>query len=151
MLPPFRSILSPVDFDDSSVSALAYAAHFARQDKAMVYLLHVVPPAEKRHLYRDLYSTREGEGFDPAHLETVAADKLHDIARVHLSDEIRYETLIRVGDAATSILETAQAVAAELIVMATHGRKGMARVFLGSVAERVVREARCPVLTVRGS
>jgi nucleotide-binding universal stress UspA family protein len=54
-----------------------------------------------------------------------------------------------VGDTATSILAVAEEVGAELIVMATHGRTGLSHFFLGSVAEQVVREASCPVLTIR--
>ena len=71
------------------------------------------------------------------------------IAREHLSGGICYEILTRVGGASAVILETAEAVGAELIVMATHGRTGLAHVLLGSVAERVVRHAPCPVPVTR--
>ena len=81
--------------------------------------------------------------------EQVAKEKLQEIAQKHLSGGIGYEILTRVGGAAEGILETAEAVGAELIVLATHGRTGVARFFLGSVAERVVRESSCPVLTIR--
>jgi nucleotide-binding universal stress UspA family protein len=151
MTPLFLRILSPVDFHENSLAALEYTAALARQYGAMVYLLHVVPPPEKRHLYSDVYRSKEGERFDPAQVEQVATEKLQDLARARLGNEIRYEILTRVGEAATVVLATAEAVEAELIVMATHGRTGIAHFFLGSVAERVVREARCPVLTIRGT
>ena len=81
--------------------------------------------------------------------EQVAKEKLQEIAQKHLGGGIGYEILTRVGGAAEGILETAKAVGAELTVLATHGRAGLAHFFLGSVAEQVVREASCPVLTIR--
>ena len=64
---------------------------------------------------------------------------------------MRYETLVISGDPAERVLETARGLAADLIVMGTHGRKGLSRLVLGSVAERVVRESPVPVLTVRAT
>jgi nucleotide-binding universal stress UspA family protein len=81
--------------------------------------------------------------------EKVSKEKLQEVAQQRLSGSVRHETLTRVGDTATSILAVAEEVGAELIVMATHGRTGLSHFFLGSVAEQVVREASCPVLTIR--
>jgi len=144
----FLRILSPVDFHDNSLAALEYAAQFARQYDATVYLLHVIPPDEL-HRHRDVYRPEESGGADIHWAEKVAKEKLHEIAQQRLSGGIRYEILTRVGDAAVSILAAAAEVGAELIVMATHGRMGLSHFFLGSVAEQVVREASCPVLTIR--
>jgi nucleotide-binding universal stress UspA family protein len=74
--------------------------------------------------------------------------KLEEIAGRHLHD-IRYEILITRGDAAERVTNAQSALGVDLIVMGTHGRRGVPRFFLGSVAERVVREAACPVLTIR--
>ncbi|MBI3304102.1 MAG: universal stress protein [Deltaproteobacteria bacterium] len=144
----FLRILSPVDFHENSLAALEYATQFARQYDATVYLLHVVP-TDELHLHREVYRPEAGGGADVVWAEKVAKEKLEEIARERLSGGIRYEILTRVGDAAKIILETAEEVGAELIVMATHGRTGISHFFLGSVAERVVREAPCPVLTIR--
>jgi len=144
----FLRILSPVDFHENSLAALAYAAQFARQYDATVYLLHVVP-TDELHLHREVYRPEEGGGADVVWAEKVAKEKLREIAQEYLRGGIRHEILTRVGDAAKTILETAEDVGAELIVMATHGRTGLSHVFLGSVAEQVVREAPCPVLTIR--
>lgn len=144
----FLRILSPVDFHENSLAALEYAAQFARQYDATVYLLHVVP-TDELHLHREVYRPEEGGGADVQWAEKVSKEKLHEIAQERLSGGIRYEILTRVGEAAKSILETAEEVGAELIVMATHGRTGISHFFLGSVAEQVVREASCPVLTLR--
>jgi universal stress protein A len=148
MAPMFLRILSPVDFHENSLAALQYTAQFARQYDATVYLLHVVP-TDELHLHREVYRPEKGGGADVVWAEKMAKEKLQEIAREHLSGGIRYEILTRVGDAAKITLETAQEIGAELIVMATHGRTGISHFFLGSVAERVVREASCPVLTIR--
>lgn len=144
----FIRILSPVDFHENSLAALEYAAQFARQYDATVYLLHVIP-TDELHLHRDVYRPEEGGGADVRWAEKVSKEKLQEIAQRHLSGGIRHEIITRVGDAAKSILEVAEEVGAELIVLATHGRTGLSHFFLGSVAERVVREAPCPVLTLR--
>ena len=144
----FLRILSPVDFHENSLAALEHAAEFARQYGATVYLLHVVP-TDEIHLHREVYQPEQGGGANVGWAEQVAKEKLQEIAQKHLGGGIGYEILTRVGGAAEGILETAEAVGAELIVLATHGRTGVARFFLGSVAERVVRESSCPVLTIR--
>ncbi|HEV8717761.1 MAG TPA: universal stress protein [Candidatus Binatia bacterium] len=144
----FLRILSPVDFHENSLAALEYAAQFARQYDATVYLLHVIP-TDELHLHREVYRPEEGGGADVGWAEKVSKEKLQEIAQEHLRGGIRHEILTRVGDAAQRILETADEVGAELIVMATHGRTGLSHFFLGSVAEQVVREASCPVLTLR--
>ena len=144
----FLRILSPVDFHENSLAALEYAAQFARQYDATVYLLHVIP-TDELHLHNEVYHPAEAGGADVRWAEKVSKEKLQELAQERLSGGIRHEILTRVGEAAKSILETADEVGAELIVMAMHGRTGIAHFFLGSVAEQVVREASCPVLTVR--
>lgn len=144
----FLRILSPVDFHENSLIAVEYAAQFARQYDATVSLLHVIP-SDELHLHREVYRPEEGGGADVRWAEKVSKEKLQEIAQERLSGGIHYEILTRVGDAGKSILETAEEIGAELIVMATHGRTGISHFFLGSVAEQVVREASCPVLTIR--
>lgn len=138
---PFRRILSPVDFDDGSLAALDVAARIAHQNDGTIVLLHVVPmviAATGTPLYVDIYKGQE----------EAAREKLREIASQRLP-EIKPELLICIGDPAGAILRTAKQTAADLIVMATHGRRGFSRVMLGSVAEMVLREAPCPVLCVR--
>src|SRR5262249_31716035 len=79
-----------------------------------------------------------------------AATKLEEIACKRLSG-LKYELLTEMGDPAPMILRTATRASADLIVMASHGRRGFSRLFMGSVAELVLRESPCPVLTVRYS
>ncbi len=138
---PFRRILTPIDFDDNSMAALDAAAQIARECDGTVLLMHVVPlivPPTGMPVYVDLYKGQE---------ET-AQQKLRETARKRL-EGVKHETATRVGDPAGTILKSARKLGADVIVMSTHGRKGFSRFFLGSVAEIVVREAPCPVLTVR--
>ncbi|MFZ0890421.1 MAG: universal stress protein [Candidatus Binataceae bacterium] len=138
---PFRRILSPVDFDENSMAALDSAVQVARQNDGTIFMMHVVPiiiPPTGMPIYVDLYKGQED----------TAREKLREIAQKRLAG-VKYELLTRIGEPAATILKTARKLATDVIVMATHGRRGFSRVFLGSVAEMVVREAPCPVLTVR--
>jgi nucleotide-binding universal stress UspA family protein/predicted transcriptional regulator len=138
---PYRNILCPVDFDDNSMDALDTAAGLARQNDGIVFVLHVVPIIIRPNgmpVYLDMYKGQEG----------AARQKLQEIARKHLAG-LKYELLTHMGDPAGIILRTVKKVRADLVVMATHGRRGVSRFFLGSVTELIVREATCPVLTVR--
>ncbi len=138
---PFRNILCPVDFDDSSLDGLDTAADLARQNDGTVFVLHVVPmmvPPAGLPTYVDLYKGQE----------EFARCKLQRIARKRLSG-LKYELFTHIGDPAGTIIEVERKIGADLVVMATHGRRGFSRVFIGSVAELVLRESICPVLTVR--
>ena len=138
---PFRNILCPVDFDDSSLDGLDTAADIARQNDGTVCVLHVVPmiiPPAGMPTYVDLYKREE---------ET-ARGKLQRIAQKRLSG-LKYELFTHIGDPAGTIIEAERKIGADLVVMATHGRRGFSRIFIGSVAELVLRESICPVLTVR--
>ncbi len=141
MAPQFRKILCPVDFDDNSIQALDTAANIARENNGTVFVLHVVPMIIEptgMPLYVDLYKGQE---------ETARA-KLLEIAHKRLAG-LKYELLVHTGEPAGSILNAEKKIDADVVVMATHGRRGFKRFFLGSIAELVLRESVCPVLTVR--
>jgi CBS domain-containing protein len=138
---PYRRILCPIDFDDNSLAALEVATNLARQNDGTVYVLHVVPmviPPTGMPFYVDLYKGQE----------EASQQKLGEIARKHLAG-IKYELKSNIGDPAGAILKAQRATSADVIVMSTHARRGVSRFLLGSVAEMVLREAACPVLTVR--
>src|ERR1051325_5148296 len=102
MTSPFRTILCPVYFDETSPAALQYAGYFARQGESTVHLLHIVPTDEV-HLLRKTYRPGEGGGADPIWAERVARERLEAIAREHLSG-VRCEIeLRRNSDPATGI------------------------------------------------
>jgi nucleotide-binding universal stress UspA family protein len=137
----FERILCPVDFDDNSIAALRYAADLAKANDATLYVLHVlrVPQADPGSRL---------EAYPPGSEEPSKLE-LRKIARRELEGKARYELSTRSGNPADVINHTADELGADLIVMSTHGRTGVTRFFLGSVAERVVRASNRPVLTVR--
>ena len=140
---PFRRILSPVAFDDNSMVAMDLAAELARQNDGIVFLLYVVPmsdPPMGGPAYVELY--KDQAKIDREKLAELAARRLHGV---------KYEVSTDTGDPATVILRTERAVAADVVVMATHARKGFAHVFLGSTVEAVLRATTCPVLAIRHS
>jgi universal stress protein A len=131
-----RTILHPTDFSPSSQAAFRFAESLARQHGAKLIVLHVS-------------QTYPGVGGE------VPEESLSESARVGMeaiqpSDpNLQLERLFLAGPTAEVIMEYAQMKACDLIVMGTHGRTGLVHALLGSVAEKVVREAPCPVLTVR--
>jgi universal stress protein A len=140
---PFRRILSPVAFDDNSLVAMDVAAEFARQNEGVVFLLYVVPMSEPPvggPAYVQLY--KDQAKADHEKLSEIGAKRLRGV---------KYEIMTDTGNPATVILRTAQNLAVDVVVMATHGHKGLAHFFLGSTAEAVLRKATCPVLSIRHS
>jgi nucleotide-binding universal stress UspA family protein len=136
----FKNILCPVDFDDNSVAILKLAAELSEEADGTLWLLHVIP----------VLVAEAGVPLEPFPIsEQDAKAKLEEIARDHLGEKARHQILVRVGDPARVILKVAEERNVDSIVMATHGRKGIGRLLLGSVAEQVVRGSTRPVLTVR--
>lgn len=139
----FEKILCPVDFDDNSMAAVDYARDLAARGGGKIFLVHVVVPIPPPP---DL----PVEPYPPGSLERAKA-RLEGMGKERLQGKVPYEFCVKVGVPAAEISSTAAEVGAQLIVMATHGRRGLAHFVLGSVAERVVRESKVPVLTLRGS
>ncbi len=139
----FKKILCPVDFDENSMAALDYTCRLAVDNDAALYVLHAIfIPVTSPGLPLEQY---------PPVSEGPARKQLENVARDHLFGKVRYEILTRSGKPADVIIKLAEEIDADLIVMATHGRTGITRLFLGSVAEQVVRESERPVLTMRPS
>jgi nucleotide-binding universal stress UspA family protein/predicted transcriptional regulator len=138
---PYRRILVPVEFDETSPAAIEAAARLGGASDAILYVLHVVPM-----VVAPTGMPNYVEAFKDQ--EKVAREKLETIVESRAPDA-KYELMTRMGDPAHEILTAERNIGADLIVLATHGRKGVKRVLLGSVAETVLREAACPVLTVR--
>jgi universal stress protein A len=138
---PFKRILVPVDFDESSLKALEIAAKVAQQNEAKVFVLHIVPvdiDVSGMPQYAELI--RRQESLD--------REKLDGLARQHLG-EVSWEVLDAMGQPADVIVNVASKLPVDLIVMVTHGRRGLARLVEGSVAEKVLRHTPCPVLAAR--
>jgi universal stress protein A len=136
---PIQTILHPTDFSDRSQNALVLASSLARDYGAHLILLHVLP--------RPIIGF--GEGVIPPDLADLRAEARTDLARLILPDpDVVADRRLLEGDPATMILKIALEEPVDLIVMGTHGRSGLGRLLMGSVAESVMRRSRCPVLTV---
>lgn len=138
---PYRRILAPIEFDETAQAVFDAAVRIVAENGGTVFLTHVVPmvvaPTGMPN-YVDLYKDQE----------KIAQQKLAAVAQRRRAD-VKCELLTRIGDPAREILTLERQIAVDLIVLATHGRKGVKRMLLGSVAEAVLREATCPVLTVQ--
>ena len=141
-----RRILHATDFSRASGPAFAAALGMAKQDRARLYLLHVlIPPSpvlgdERPSSYVELEARarRDAEG------------RLAAAAAKAKKAGIRVQTKLIEGAPSEEILRAGRRQRPDLIVIGTHGRTGLGRAFMGSVAERVLQRASCPVLTVRG-
>ena len=139
-----RTILYPADFSEQSGHAFQFACSLARDYRARLIVLHVLelpvltysgvmtPPPPPLPSTEELDAVRE---------------QLHRIKPPDPAACVEY--LLEQGDPATIVLEVAQERQCDLIGMGTHGRTGLGRLLMGSVAEQVVRQASCPVLTVK--
>lgn len=136
-------ILVPVDFSDCSLAALEYAAVVAQQAGASLTLLHVLEPVSY------------GLDFDLGHFRSREdvreswTKRLEELASFHRHPNMPIEYQLRGGFPSDSILDSAQTLLCDLIVMGTHGRRGISHTISGSVAEAVLRKAQCPVIAVR--
>ena len=137
-----KKILAPTDFSETSLEGIRYALELARSSGAVVTIYHVIGPEElSRGGYRELLKDPIG----------VTESELGRFVEMHCGDltpGIETHTAVELGTPESNIVDKANASGADLIVLATHGRTALAHVLLGSVAERVVRHAACPVLTV---
>ncbi len=140
----FDKILCAVDFDESSAVVLHFALEIAHQNGATLCVLHVAPLPLSATEFAPI-------PMDPYPVwEKTARAELEKLAAAHLEGRgVAYKIETRSGEAADGILGQSQEMDADLIVLATHGRKGVSRFLLGSVAERVIRQSPRPVLVVR--
>lgn len=141
MLNNFKKVLCPVQFDQNSLAALTVAKEIAQSNQAKLVVLNVVSP------HAD--PTRMGGAAMAAHDEKLAEQEIARLNREMLAG-VDHETVLTIGNPAEEIIKAEHDYGADLVVMATHGRTGVAHLVLGSVAERVVRESVCPVLSIRG-
>ena len=152
MLLPIRKILWPSDFSEASYEALDRALELCAQLSSELVAVHVVPD-----IPRILLSESEAEKtVYPAELKRyeqelhkAARQRLHAVIQQRVPKEIKSAVIVTHGDPACEILRTAEGERVGLIVIATHGLTGWRQLVFGSVAERVVRVATCPVLTIR--
>jgi nucleotide-binding universal stress UspA family protein len=147
MLPP-KLILSPIDFSDSSHAALDVAADFATRFGAELLLVHVMPAIPD--LPEKVSIFKEGE-YDQS-LVDAAAKWLSDLAATLAQKNVKARTEMGTGnDVGMELVRIAGHEHADMIIVATHGMTGWHKIAFGSVAEKVVKQASCPVLVLRAS
>jgi len=137
----FPKILCPIDLDGSAASALELAAATARALGSEVHVLHVIAmplPAEGAPVFVEVCRERA----------ELARAAVAELVKKYLAD-VPSDSMVEVGDPGSGIVAAAKQLPADLVVMASHGRKGFSRLFLGSVAEFVMRGLTCPVLIAR--
>jgi universal stress protein A len=143
-----KHILVPVDFSAPSLRAVDYAIDFAKPLGAELIIVFVVEP---------IYSITPGDLYAPSSELTYLMQEQRQQGRQQLGQlatrlqkrHKKLRTVLGDGLAYQAIVDAAKNLKADLIVMATHGRTGLSHLFMGSVAEKVVRTATCPVLTLR--
>ena len=136
---PIRTILHPTDFSEPSRFAFQLACSLARDYDAELIICHVIQPLIPLF----------GEGLIPPIPEGYEEEMGEALLRLQPPDGIQAVHLLESGPPVEEILRVAKESRVNLIVMGTHGRRGLRRVLLGSVAEQVLRDACCPVLTVK--
>jgi nucleotide-binding universal stress UspA family protein len=143
-----KLILSPIDFSDSSLEALDVARDIASRYGSQILLVHVVPVIPKLPDNVGIFE----EGAYEKDLIHSAEQRLADlVAKLKEQGTVARSTVGLANDAAMEILRTAEHEQADLIVIATHGMTGWRRLAFGSVTDKVVRTADCPVLVLRKS
>jgi nucleotide-binding universal stress UspA family protein len=145
-----KRVVTPVDFSDNSRLIAESSAYFAGKFGASMYLVFVVQNFDD---YSGFFvpqmslPTLEGELLDSAETKMASfCAEMVDFCKSAGVSELTYKVFM--GDVAEQIVQYAQEVQADLVIMGTHGYKGLEKIMFGSVADKVVRTAGCPVLTI---
>jgi nucleotide-binding universal stress UspA family protein len=142
-----RKILAPTDFSEYGAIGVEYAVDLAKHFQADLVLIHVVG---------EEVFTVMGEGATALPIDQMVEDRRSEmgefvsrVVRPRLGSQGVVKQIVVLGSPFAKIIATAESEAADLIVMSTHGRTGLSHLLIGSVTEKVIRKAACPVLSVR--
>ncbi|MBN1302745.1 MAG: universal stress protein [Melioribacteraceae bacterium] len=141
-----KKILVPIDFSDYSKNALRYSTGFAKKFSAKMYLIYIIEPT----IYPADFSM--GQIAVPSadvDVSKRAQEELQNLAKTEFDSSIEVEIIIKSGKPFYEIIDTASELDIDLIIIATHGHTGVEHLLFGSTAEKVVRKAPCPVLSIR--
>ncbi len=139
-----KKILCPIDHSDCSKEALKYAVSFALRDEAILYLLHVIDI----RTFDENLDTITKQMPDDKSIQQLR-EKLLECVPEEIRSDMNIEAIVVQGIPFVEIITTAKQNSVDMLVIGSHGRTGLAHMMLGSVSEKVVRKAPCPVLTVR--
>ncbi len=146
-MPNISTILVATDFSDASEAALNYAKSLAKAFGATIHVLHVLEDLAAHAWTTEVYVAALPGVHEE--MEKQARERLDATLTAEEREAFKAQLTLRTGSAFVEIVRHAREIKADLLVMGTHGRGAIAHMLLGSVAERVVRKAPCPVLTVR--
>ncbi|MGA8183108.1 MAG: universal stress protein [Terriglobia bacterium] len=141
-----EKVLCPVDFSEYSVKAYEYAQSLAQHYAAKLLLQHVIQPLTSTYPY---YAFPDAINEVFWNLEASTDQKLSDLMSARRGNGFQIQRFVHKGTVPDCILAFAESQAADLIVMGTHGRHGFDHLTMGSVTEKILRKAHCPVLVVR--
>jgi len=139
----FKTILCPTDFSPESGRAIAYAVRFARISDGTILIAHVI------HIPTEHYRDEHGVVFGFDVLKSRAEAQLREMRDKYAGGYPNNELVLDVGDPFEQLMAIATDRRADLIVTSTHGRTGLEHLVMGSVAEKIIRHAPCPVFVAR--
>jgi len=147
---PVKKILCPTDFSPPSYKALKVAVEVARHFDAGLWVIHVIPPMPPPAPVADAtFAPTFDLPLYQQEMTTSSEQALKALLAEHIPAGLTAHPVIVSGDPAREIIHMAEAQNVDLIIIATHGHTGWGRLIFGSVAEKVVRLAPCPVLTIK--
>ena len=145
--PKYKKVLFCTDFSENADYAFDYAYGIAKRDEGLLSILHVIPENSHQEFVDGFLGDQVAEKIEHAIREDLDTNYQERYAD-KIDGGISFETVTKSGREAEEILEFANREQIDLIVMGTHGRTGMGHVFFGSVAEKVTRHSRIPVLII---
>jgi nucleotide-binding universal stress UspA family protein len=140
-----KKILFPLDLTDNSSKILPYVLSLSEKYNSLVYLLHVVQDLNR---WGKLYVPHPSMDKLQKEANEAAGKAMDTVCETHLQSCPHFQKKVVSGDAADEILKTIEAEDIDLLIMGTHGRKGLEHVIFGSVAEKVVKRSPVPVLSI---
>jgi nucleotide-binding universal stress UspA family protein len=141
----FKKILYPVDFSEYTDEILEYAVAVAKQFGAELHLLHVIPNLNYFTPYESFLTPENMVAIE----QNVETEVNRDMDKITGSLDIPVKRAIKTGVTFMEIIDYIKTEHIDLVIMGTHGRSGIEHILIGSVAEKIVRKAPCPVLTIR--
>ncbi|MDD5009754.1 MAG: universal stress protein [Syntrophorhabdaceae bacterium] len=141
----FKKIVCPVDFSEFTEEIVTYAVSIAKKFNAELHLFHVIPNLNYFTPYESFLTPENLVAIE----NNIGVEVDRDFNKIIKKIDIPVKKITKTGVTFVEIIDYVKTEAIDLIVMGTHGRSGIEHILIGSVAEKVVRKAPCPVLTIR--